>query len=83
MPVRVGKQYRVQNVIDEACALGCEIRLSKAQLATPWGMRHIRFLYNPATGGRFDMTDYNNDEFMLASEVNAAERRLGIVLTLP
>src|SRR5215475_392114 len=39
-----------------------------------------RYLYNPVTRGRFDISDYEDDEYMLASEMEAAVRRLGITL---
>jgi hypothetical protein len=45
---------------------------------TPEGFRQIRYLFNPANRARFDLTDYDNDEFMLASEIDAARRRLNI-----
>jgi hypothetical protein len=50
------------------------------RLVTPDGFQQIRFLFNPANRGRFDLTDYNDDEYMLASEIEAAARRLGITL---
>jgi hypothetical protein len=37
-------------------------------------------LFNPASGKRFDLTDYDDDEYMLASEIDAARRRLNILL---
>lgn len=40
----------------------------------------IKFLYNATNKGRFDLTDYDGNEFMVASEIENAERRLGIKL---
>lgn len=80
MPVRVGRMMRVADVIASAVRQGCELRKSKAQLATPHGQITIRYLVNPATKGRFDITDYEDDEHMLESEIAAAERRLSIAL---
>jgi len=74
----VGRQIRVSSIIKQAIDQGCEERVSHGQLATPWGVKHIRFLFNPKTRGRFDLTDYENDEYMLESEISAAERRLSI-----
>jgi hypothetical protein len=54
--------------------------MSAAKLDTLGEFRSIRYLYNPATKGRFDISDYDDDEYMLASEIDAAARRLGIAL---
>ena len=80
MAVRVGGLYRVKDVIDQACAQGCEVRQSKALLAGPDGPRHIRYLLRPSSGQHFDITDYKDDEFMMQSEVDALERRLGVAI---
>jgi hypothetical protein len=79
MPVQVG-QIKIADLIQRAKNQECELKHSKNRLATPLAFRQIRFLFNPATRGRFDLTDYNDDEFMLASEIEAAARQLGIVL---
>ena len=80
MAVLIGSLRRVQDVIDSALAQGCELRESKIKLMTPEGPKSVRYLYNPTTNGRFDISDYNNDEFMVQSEWKAAERRLSIAL---
>jgi hypothetical protein len=80
MPVSAGPRLKISDLISRAQAHGCEVRISKAQLATPDGLRHIRYIYCPHSGKRFDITDYDDDEFMLAFEIKAAERRLGIKL---
>jgi hypothetical protein len=80
MPVQVGPRIRISELIRRAKEQGCELRLSKNRLATPWGFRQIKFLFNPANRGRFDITDYNDDEYMLWSEMDAVIRRLGIQL---
>lgn len=80
MARQVGPRIRISDLISIARAHGCEVRQSKAQLATPWGLRHIRYIFCPHSGARFDITDYADDEFMLASEIEAAERRLGITI---
>ena len=38
----------------------------------------IRYLYNAANKGRFDLTDYDGDDFMVASDRN--QNMLGITL---
>jgi len=81
MPVRVGRIIQISDLIRQAQAQGCEIRTSKIQLATPWGLRNIRFIHNPKTRGRYDISDYEDNEFMLESEISAVERRLSITLT--
>jgi hypothetical protein len=74
----IGTLTRVQDLIDRARTQGCELRQSERQLVTPYGTKTIRFLFNPANRGRFDITEYDNDELMVGSAVMAAERRLGI-----
>ena len=78
MAQTVGPLTRVQDLIDRAKGQGCELRESQRKLVTPYGTKTIRFLFNPANRGRFDITEYDDDEFMVASAVMAAERRLGI-----
>jgi hypothetical protein len=80
MPVPVGPRIRIADLIERAKEQGCRLLESTNLVATPWGLKRVRFLYSPANGGRFDLTDYNDDEFMLASEIDAAARRLGITL---
>lgn len=80
MPVQVGPRIRISDLIQRAKEQGCELRLSTNRLVTPDGFRQIKFLFNPASRARFDLTDYDDDDFMLASEIDAARRRLKIVL---
>jgi hypothetical protein len=80
MPVQIGPRIRVSELIMRAKEQGCEVRLSINRLVTPEGFRRIRFLYNPASRKRFDITDYDDDEYMLWSEMEAAWRRLNIIL---
>lgn len=80
MAVMLGEKRRVQDVIDAALAQNCELRESKIRLITADGEVNIRFLHNRNTGGRFDISDYENDDFMVESEWRAAERRLSITL---
>jgi hypothetical protein len=80
MPVQVGPRIRIADLIKRAEEQGCEFKVSTNRLVTPEGFRQIKFLFNPASRSRFDLTDYDNDEFMLASEIDAARRRLNIVL---
>jgi hypothetical protein len=39
-------------------------------------------LYNPKTGGTYDITDFEDGEYMAPSSIDAAERRLGIRLSV-
>lgn len=80
MPVHVGPRIRIADLIQRAKEQGCELRLSTNRLVTPEGFRQIRFLFNPGNRARFDITDYDDDEYMLGSEIDAARRRLNIVL---
>ena len=80
MPVSIGPQLQVSELIARAVRQGCIIRISNLRLVTASGTIPIRFLYNSANNGRFDLTDYDGDEYMVASEIENAERRLGIKL---
>jgi hypothetical protein len=80
MAVPVGPRIRIADLIQRARQQGCELRLSTNRLVTPDGFRQIKFLFNPGNRARFDLTDYDDDEFMLGSEIDAARRRLNIVL---
>ena len=70
---------RVIDVITTACQRGCEMKYSTRSMVTPWGTKRIRYLYNDGVGW-FDMTDYDDDEFMAPSCIENAERRLQISL---
>ena len=74
MPVQVGPRILVADLIERAREQGCEVRLSTNRLVTQDGFRQIRFLFNPASRARFDITDYDDDEYMLASEIDAPRR---------
>lgn len=80
MPVQVGPRIRISDLISRAEEQGCELRFSTNRLVTPEGFKQIKFLFNSGNGARFDLTDYNDDEFMMASEIDAARRRLKITL---
>lgn len=73
---------RVSDVIDRAIQQGCEIRTSKFKIMTPKGGKEIRYLLNPKTGDTFDITDYEEDEWMAPSSLQAVQRRLGVTLNL-
>jgi predicted RNA-binding protein associated with RNAse of E/G family len=80
MSRQVGPRIRISELIARAREQGCELRYSTNRLVTQDGFRQIRFLFNPGSGKRFDLTDYDDDEYMLASEIDAARRRLNILL---
>jgi hypothetical protein len=80
MPVPVGPRILIAELERRAEEQGCKLHLSTNRLVTPEGFRQIRYLFNPANRARFDLTDYADDEFMLASEIDAARRRLNITL---
>jgi hypothetical protein len=80
MPVPRGPRIQVRDLIERAEQQGCKLQLSRVRRDTGGELRTIRYLYNPTTRDRFDISDYEDDEFMLASEIDAAARRLGIKL---
>jgi len=71
---------QIRDLIERDEQQGCKLQISLASLDTSTDVKTIRYLYNPATRGRFDISDYEDDEYMLASEMEAAARRLGITL---
>ena len=80
MPVPAGPKLRVSELIARAAQQGCIVRFSKLRLVTLSGIIPIRYLYNAGNRGRFDLTDYHDDEYIVASEIENAARRLGITL---
>lgn len=80
MPVHTGPFCQVAEVIKRAKAQGCELRFAKFRIVTPEGPKPIRYLYNPKTGGTYDITDFEDGEYMAPATIDAAERRLGIRL---
>jgi len=78
MPVPAGPKIRISDLIAIAAKQGCIVRFSNLRLVTASGIIPIRFLYNSANHGRFDITDYEDGEYLVASEVENAERRLQI-----
>jgi hypothetical protein len=80
VPVPTGPFRQVAEVIRLAKAQGCELRTAKFRIVTPDGVKPIRYLHNPKTGGTYDISDFEDDEYMAPSTIRAAERRLGILL---
>src|SRR5436305_8304487 len=75
MPVPVGSRILIADLIRRAEEQGCKLHLSANRLMTPEGFRQIRYLFNLANRARFDLTDYDDDEFMLASEARRLRRQ--------
>ena len=71
----------LKEFVDSAIEQGCEIRTSKFDIVGQWGVKQVRYLYNPKTDGTYDITDFDDGEFIAPSSIHAAERRLGIKLT--
>ena len=82
MPVLVDSENwkRVVDVIRLAERQGCELRTPKIKVKTAWGKKSFRYLYNPETGGHFDLSTDKDDEIFAPSTLRAMERRLGIEL---
>ncbi len=80
MPVPVPRFLEVSQLIELAKEQGCEQKIAKFQIVTPWGVKPICYLYNPKTGGTFDISDLSPGESVGPSTVLLAERRLGIKL---
>jgi hypothetical protein len=80
MAARVGRQIRVSDVIAQAKIQGCEYKNSPLRLITEHGEIPIKYLYNPKTKDRLNISDYDLDDYMLEEELSNAERRLKIRL---
>jgi hypothetical protein len=81
MPALLRPALQVLELIKLAEQQRCCIRYSKLRLVMPDGhFRQIRYLFNPATRGRFDLTEFDDNEYILSEDQNQAERRLGIRL---
>lgn len=74
----VGPFMKLATFVERAKAAGCEEQTSKFSIVTPWGVRPVRFLFNPISGKAVDISDFSEDEGMAPSIVDAACRRLGI-----
>ena len=80
MAVPVGEFLDIEEVVRRATNHGCELREPNSTVVTPWGEMPVRYLFNPATGGTFDISDFSEDEAMGPSTVEAMGRRLGVDL---
>jgi len=80
MAVPVPGFLEVNKLIELAKNQGCQHKIAKVQIVTPWGIKPISYLYNPKTGGTFDISDLSPGESVGPSTVRLAERRLGIKL---
>jgi hypothetical protein len=61
MPVPVGPRLTVSEFIGRAEDQGCTVQMSRAAIGTPNGLRHVRYLYNPTTGGRYPLDERRRD----------------------
>ena len=69
----------VREIVERAKAQGCEERRPQATVITPWGKKKVRYLYNPQTGGRYDISDFEDDEFMALSTIQSVRQSGGSV----
>jgi hypothetical protein len=70
----------VARLIECACSRGCEHRTSQLKVMSADGEIPVRYLFNPMSGGRFMLGEYDDDELISAAIWEAAERRLGMPL---
>jgi hypothetical protein len=54
--------------------------MTHAPIETSHGLRRVRYLYNPKTGGRYPLDDLEDDETLLGYEIGLIARRLEITL---
>lgn len=81
MAKQVGPFITLATFVERVKAAGCEERTAKFSVVTPWGVRPVRFLFNPISGKAFDISDFSEDEGIGPSIVDAACRRLGISIS--
>ena len=82
MPVPWGSEgfTKVKDIISRAQAHGCTVRTVSVPAMTSWGPKTIRYLYTPENEKYYDISDFDDEEYMAPSTIHAAERRLGISL---
>ncbi len=80
MAVPAGPKLQVAELVMIAQQRGCQLKRSSLRLVTPTGFLQIKYLFNPANKGRFDLTDYEAEEYLVWDEIKNAARRLGIFI---
>ena len=81
MAVQIGPRLQIAELVMIAQRRGCILKTSSLRLVADDGsFLPIKYLYNPKTGGRLDLTDYEADDYMIGEEIKNASRRLGIPL---
>ena len=80
MPPPSGRKIFVYDVIAQAKIYGCEYRVSNLMLVTPEGNFQIKYLVKVSSRERFNMSEFEIDEYMLETDISALERRLKIIL---
>jgi hypothetical protein len=80
MPVLVGPTMVVRELIRRAEEQGCVLKTTRAGVMTPSGFKQVPYLYNPNTRGRYPLDDLDEDDTILAYEIELIARRLNITL---
>lgn len=70
----------VADAVAAAIGRGCQDRVAKNAVKTPWGEWTIRYLYNPINGKHADISDLNDDELIGPSMIEWIETELEITL---
>ena len=81
MPVPTGPKLQISELIRIAEQRGCIFKQSSLRLVADDGsFLQIKYLYNPTSKARLDLTEYASDDYMVYDEIQNASRRLGIQL---
>lgn len=75
-----GPWLRVQDVISIFVQMGCTLGEVPGGCDGPEGHEAVRYLFNPETEAFAPLSGLDDDDRISAYEVEALERRLGIVI---
>lgn len=75
-----GPWFTVGKLIELFTAMGCELGELPNPISGPDGDYRVRYLYNPETDSFISLSDLHDDDRLPPSEVDAWERRLGLVV---
>ena len=80
MPVQVGPRIRISDLIERGRKSKVRAAVFDPSALYSYGVAANQISLQPNQSRPLDITDYNDDEFMLSSEIEAAARRLKIIL---
>ena len=82
MAVQIGPKLQIAELIVIAERRGLVFKKSPRLfvVADDGNFLQVKYLHDPKTGARFNLTGYDADDYILGEELKNASRRLGIPL---